>query len=345
MKAFSFGKAMYFCVAGAVAICTAPAFSQVPVWPTASQVTPGDLVSFYVMGDVPYHIKTPEELPEGDRAYFDFLRAEEHHIARHLVGTNGDPHASFVVHVGDIKRGASWPCEEAFFLKTWSLLRGSKKPVFIIPGDNEWNDCDDPDAAWKLWHEYFAAYDELWGTELPVMRRGAASPEDFGFHFIQNGVLFVGINLVGFSAENSAKYRYLVENAVSLIREAVESRPERPKAMVVFGHATIAKGVTKQPRDNESYAYFVSELTHLTTSSEIPTLYINGDAHVWNPQAPAFSDSPNFARVTIDEGGTAPPVRVTITQDRDKVFVLDRGDHRGTTVVGYRGNSLGLVEP
>ena len=97
----------------------------------SDQVAFGDsraTVTFYAMGDVPY---APAE---------DVLLPKQ---------ISEIPHdADFVIHVGDIKRGLPL-CTEGVYRKVAEVLGKAAAPVFIIPGDNEWNDCLNPAQAWK----------------------------------------------------------------------------------------------------------------------------------------------------------------------------------------------------
>ena len=51
--------------------------------------------------------------------------------------------AEFCVHVGDIKTQGA-PCDELVFNKVFGMLGQSPLPMFIVPGDNKWNECDNP---------------------------------------------------------------------------------------------------------------------------------------------------------------------------------------------------------
>lgn len=199
------------------------AAAETPVWPTVDAPVAGAVVSFYAMGDAPYDFLKDDQIRGEIIGDHDYQRIPEHAIARHIVGINRDDNASFFVHVGDIKRG-SWPCEEAFYLKTWALLRGSKLPTFTIPGDNEWNDCGDTEAsraeAWSLWHKYFATYDDLWPHDLIVTRQDATAPDRFGFRFTKARVLFIGINLTGHNEKVSSDYLFVAEAALDWIKQS-----------------------------------------------------------------------------------------------------------------------------
>jgi len=107
-------------------------------------------VVFYAMGDVPYAPGEDELLP------------------RQIEEIPKD--AAFVVHVGDIKTG-SMPCDEVVYNKVFAMLAQAESPVFIIPGDNEWNDCGDPAQAWQYWKKYFMRFDRRWSHRLPVFRQ------------------------------------------------------------------------------------------------------------------------------------------------------------------------------
>jgi hypothetical protein len=50
--------------------------------------------------------------------------------------------ADFVVHVGDIRSARDGDrCRVQQYQQVSNLLQQSAVPVFIVPGDNEWNDC------------------------------------------------------------------------------------------------------------------------------------------------------------------------------------------------------------
>ena len=134
---------------------------------------PRTRVVFYAMGDVPYE------------------PAEDTLLPRQISELPRD--AEFVVHVGDIKSGST-PCDEAVYNKVFGMLTQSKPTVFIIPGDNEWNDCADPDNAWTLWKKHFTRFDQRWKHRFAVLRQISRREN---FSFVRNGVLFIGLNLVG----------------------------------------------------------------------------------------------------------------------------------------------------
>ena len=52
--------------------------------------------------------------------------------------------AEFVVHVGYMNKARS-SCYKEKHAEVRRILHTSVAPLFIIPGDNDWNNCQNPD--------------------------------------------------------------------------------------------------------------------------------------------------------------------------------------------------------
>lgn len=67
----------------------------------------------------------------------------------------------FIVHVGDIKAGWTDCNAEKYsdvaeiFAHESNQLHYDTRDVFFAIGDNDWNDCDDPDSALSYWMNAF----------------------------------------------------------------------------------------------------------------------------------------------------------------------------------------------
>ncbi|WP_339730529.1 hypothetical protein [uncultured Gimesia sp.] len=245
-------------------------------------------VTFYVMGDVPYK------------------PAEDSHLPQQMTAIPGD--AAFVVHLGDIKGGASL-CDEAVYNKVFGMLSQSQKPVFIIPGDNEWNDCTDPDQAWKLWEKYFMRFDRRWQHRLPVFRQ---LEREENFSFVKGGVLFVGLNIVGGRVHDAAEWKQRHADGLDWVRRNLSRFGADVSSLVVFGHAKPIK----------VHNDFFDPFNEVATAFQKPILYIHGDGHVWIYDRPFAAK--NILRVEVDQGGIAPPLKVTVTGDKTNPFQFDR---------------------
>jgi len=245
-------------------------------------------VIFYAMGDVPYAADEDKKLVE------------------QVADIPAD--AEFVVHVGDIKRGLPL-CTEAVYQKVSTILRRSSAPVFIIPGDNEWNDCLIPAQAWKYWDQYFMKFDSQWQHGLTVARQ---TMREENFAFVKGHVLFVGLNIVGGRVHDAEEWQLRHAADLAWTRENLRRSAAGITSLVIFGHARPAK----------VHDDFFVPLSDTATEFGKPVLYLHGDGHRWTHDRPFKAK--NILRIQVDQGGIAPPLKVTITSDPARPFKFDR---------------------
>ncbi len=245
-------------------------------------------VTFYVMGDVPYVPKEDALLP------------------RQIKALPED--AEFVVHVGDIKGGKA-ACDEGVYQKVSYMLNQSKAPVFIIPGDNEWNDCVNPAEAWQFWDQYFMRFDRRWNHKLPVFRQ---LEREENFSFVKGDVLFVGINIVGGKIHDAAEWKQRHADNLEWLRNNVRRFGNEVSSLVLFGHA----------KPISAHNDFFGPFSQTAIKFKKPILYLHGDGHKWIYDRPFAAK--NILRIEVDQGGIAPPLKVTITDHQTSPFQLDR---------------------
>ena len=246
------------------------------------------LVRFAAMGDVP---SAP---------------AEDELLPRQIAELPRD--AEFVIHLGDIKTGNT-PCDETVYAKVSGLLGQSAARLFIIPGDNEWNDCADPDAAWQLWRRHFGRFEERWPGGFGIFRQ---LEREENFSFVRNRVLFLGLNLVGGRVHDAEEWRRRHAENLDWVRRNLRQFGDEVSAVVLFGH------VNPVPVHDDFFTGFVEE----ATARKKPFLYLHGDGHRWIHDRPFAAK--NVLRVQVDQGGIAPPVLVDVTDNPDEPFVFDR---------------------
>lgn len=253
---------------------------------------PGEPLTFAVMGDVPY--------AEGE---YELLKKQL---------TELPDRAEFVVHVGDIKPGAP-PCTEGIYIRVASVLRESKPPVFIIPGDNEWNDCilPNPKTAWGYWYKHFLRFDSRWNHKLPVKRQ-LSRLENFAM--VQKGVLIVGVNLVGGRVHDKNEWEVRQGQDVKWLEEQFAAAGSDVASAVVLGHAFPGSKDRKR---------FEKGFLAVAKKFDRPITYIHGDGHRWIHDRP-WKEHMNVERIQVDQGGIAPPLLVTPPQSSGKKFVFDR---------------------
>ncbi|MCB1123277.1 MAG: hypothetical protein KJT03_17105, partial [Verrucomicrobiae bacterium] len=224
-------------------------------------------LTFAVMGDVPYGL-TPEE-----------MKAEDEILKVQIQELNQNKDLAFVMHVGDIKKGAP-PCNTAVFEKVDNILRASTHPLFIIPGDNEWNDCTDPAEAWKLWEQHFMRFDEHWPNQLGVERQ----PErEENFAFTQEGILFAGLNMVGGRVHDWQEWETRIGQDRRWLETQFKAHASDTRAAVIFVHANPGKLVEGKFEYNiHAFRPLIEYLdTGTQTDYPKPILFIHGDGHKW----------------------------------------------------------------
>lgn len=245
-------------------------------------------VIFYAMGDVPYSEDEAAALPQQIQDIPDDAR--------------------FVMHVGDIKRGFV-PCLSGVYQSVADRLKKSRQPLFIIPGDNEWNDCLIPSAAWDLWNEYFMRFEQNWQHQIPVFRQ---LEREENFSFVLDDVLFLGLNLVGGRVHDPEEWNVRHAQNFDWTKRNIERCGDQLRAVVIFGHAH-----PKTVHDD-----FFESLDRLALSTGKQFLYLHGDGHSWIQDRPFRAK--NILRIQVDQGGHAPPLKVTVGTNLREPFIFDR---------------------
>ena len=213
-----------------------------------------------------------------------------------------------MVHLGDIKPG-SVACSESVYQTVAEILGELTVQTFVIVGDNEWNDCADPAQAWALWTSHFARFHEQWSTDREVSHQ----PErDENFSFVEDGVLFIGLNLVGGRVHDSDEWQQRLEENATWVETQLGDADESTYAAVVLGHALMMS----------QHRVFQDRFRAAGGAFGKPILYLHGDGHFWSTNRPW--PERNILRVQVDRGGIAPPVEVTVSESAADAFTFER---------------------
>lgn len=255
----------------------------------ATQGTHGTAVSFSAVGD-------------GPRADADWaiLRSQ-------LERVDKDGRSAFLIHLGDITKGTD-VLPEPYYVRVATLLKESKTPVFIVPGDNEWNDLDNPAQGWEFWTRHFMGFDEHF-PKAPRPARQRTRPENFAFEL--RGVLFVGLNLVGGAVHDSAEWATRHGDNVAWVKEQFAAHPDVRAAVICA-----------QARPAEKQEDFFAPFCDAAEAFSKPVLYLHGDGHVYEVERPWRK--PNLTRVQVDQVSKGPPLLVTIAPDEETPFQFAR---------------------
>lgn len=237
-------------------------------------------LTFCVIADVPYYPSEADALPA--------------QIATQMED------CEFMVHLGDIMAGGT-ACTEDQYTQVRDLMLLSTVPVFMIPGDNEWNDCGrgaKVEAAWSNWTQHLLYMHEAWiHTKLQLTRQ----PNHIeNFFFIRKRTLIFGLNIVGGSVQDADEWQTRLSDEAKWVMEVITQRvPIEADGIIIMAHAN--------PNDN--HAPFFSPMKDFINNdlqNAYPILYLHGDGHAWM-QRRKFQDTTNYMAIQ-HEGGVREPI-------------------------------------
>ncbi|MDH5604461.1 MAG: hypothetical protein OEY51_10995 [Cyclobacteriaceae bacterium] len=250
-------------------------------------------VSFTAMGDVPY---TPQD-------FIDLAGQIEKH--------DKNASSSFIIHLGDIKTSAD-SCNERRYQEVANILKQSDISLFIIPGDNEYNDCDDPITAFSFWKKYFLHFHKKWEFPFPIEYDNERAEN---FSWVQEDVLFIAINLVGGRVYDSLEWNNRLRQNADWVEQSVDRQESNVNAMVLFGHAFITGDTSGK------FTLFTDRFREIAKNFGKPVLYLHGDGHVYIHDRPW--PEANILRVQVDAGARLLEVTVDTKQEDPFIFRKD----------------------
>ena len=259
-----------------------------------------DTFSFYAMGDVPYSTSETK-----------LLRKQLKGIAK----TSNDD-ALFMVHVGDIFTPRNLDCVSSSYSDVADIFTDhANLPVLVLPGDNDWSDCENPDKAWKLWSRNFMGFEHKWNSTNHIpkhVKRQKDRNENFSFKHAD--VLFLGLNIVGGSKSDSdaSDWDKRFQECYDWAKEKIRAQDDLLRAVIIFGHAA-------------KFSELFEMVAKQVSKANVPVIYIHGNGHEWKISQPHKSYK-NFWQVQVDQGGHAPPIKVTVGGTRGDEVMQENGD-------------------
>ena len=200
--------------------------------------------------------------------------------------------AEALFHVGDIMRGGT-TCDLTQYTSVRDALRHSHAPVFIVPGDNDANDCSSSfNVGWNRWKSTFDGFAENnWDvSQFEHLDRleGTAN-----FAIVYKEVLVVGIDVVGGSPHDSTEWNLRhaknIEWVISNVGQYFGSG--RADVLLLIGHARPG------PFHNDFFPVLRNKLTSELGVDMNRVLYVHGDLH-----KPLDHTAFGFNCVQVDQG-------------------------------------------
>lgn len=247
----------------------------------------GETVKFYVTSDVPYNSDDENKLTRD---------------LRNLESKNGD----FLVHLGDLGNASVNMCTRSVYEDAAYILKQSPVPVFVLPGDNDWNNCPYPTSALGYWMEEMNRFEDNFDkssiANFPPVRRQLARNENFSF--LHKGVLFMGFHLVDGRVQSEREWSLRIAQDVAWMDQEFNAYDVGEfRSVVIFAHAAPTSKIGD----------FVWPLKDYLSTMKKPVIYLHANDGDGMLQYSPFPDElPFFQVVRLEKGYKAPPTQITI---------------------------------
>jgi hypothetical protein len=212
---------------------------------------------------------------------------------------------AFMVNLGDWNSPFATGCSEASYTENADMFNQSSVPVLFIPGDNEYNDCPDPEGALTLWEDTlldFELRNENWQLPFTVTRQEPDYPENFAF--LYENILFLGINLVGGTIHDDAEWAARQAADLEWIDSNVEANRGQMYWMVLFAHA--------DPDIQSSDPFYSPFFEKVRDSYGVPVLLIHRNLGIESSGYEPNYQGIDGLVVLVVEGSIWPPMKIEL---------------------------------
>ena len=257
-------------------------------------------VTFYAISDVP------------------ILRNDESKLYHSLQALSDQ--AKFVIHLGNIQMAAQTRCVQDRYEQVADFLqKASKKPMFVVPGTEDWNECSNRTEAWQAWSDSFLLFNQRWDhkdAKGKVIERDIQAYHMLNhfenFAFVTQGVLFIGIHEVGGIMTDPDEFKNRNDYNYDWITGMVNTHHSEVRAVVIFGNY--------RPGTQQNVQLFgpLGDYLQKDKYKSMPTLYVHaysdrnrnadGASQVHQP----FLNVPNLYAVSSNKGTSLPPLRINV---------------------------------
>ncbi|CAB9523644.1 expressed unknown protein [Seminavis robusta] len=241
---------------------------------------------------------------------------------------------SFMVHLGDWNSPYATRCDRQSYQHVNNLFSNSSIPVYFIPGDNDFNDCPNPEQALSLWHEYLQDYEtQYWDAPSKwTIERDIKNDYPENFAFVYNEILFVGINLVGGVVHNATEWETRQASNLIWIEENYQLHKDSIQAFVLFAHAD-----PDVPSNSPFYEPFKERVKKEYNQIPVVLIHRNLGVEPWSWET-EFENINNLSVVVV-AGSVWPPLMGAVDFRQKNPFIFDQSnwyddyiEHRSSAV-------------
>lgn len=280
----------------------------------------------------------------GDTPYSDYERRE---LPRMLESMAAEK-LSLIAHVGDIKSSRA-RCDDALYLDRKALFANAPAPFVLVPGDNEWSDCNrtisgqhDPLERLQTLRRLFYAQDESLGKPpIELERQKGDYPEHSRFRL--GPVLLVTLNVPGNNNNygprpgGSSEYRARNPKTLEWLRESFRvAKRAKLRGIVILMHGNPHFEHYAYGLPHGGYRNLLDQLRDETQRYSGNVLLVHGDTHRQRIDQPLTNRQgillSNFTRVETSGYPFLGWTQLTINTDNPWLFQFDHHpwNSRGT---------------
>jgi len=237
-------------------------------------------VVFYVTSDSPYDSE------------------DEQKLAADMAALPTD--AQFIVHLGNIQDASVTFCAESRYARVRDLLVQSPVPLFILPGEEDWNNCPNPEDAWESWQENFDSFESNFDISYPVSRQMRRKEN---FAFLHSDILIMGFHLIGGRINNQDENEARIEDNIIWLESMVTMNAGKFDKIVMMGNA----------RPGPQQSKFFDRLSAFLGGYDLPIIYIHANSGVGGVMQYQLNGGDDGIEVLqIEDGGQNPPLKISV---------------------------------
>ena len=298
---------------------------------TRGFASPGENISFGVLGDIPYSDSEVSQM-------------------RELITDMNSRDLAFVVHIGDIKNGDA-PCTDTIFTTRKNEFDRAAHPFIYVPGDNEWTDCHrrpaggyEPLERLQKLRSIFFESDYSLGLKRLRLARQSASPaySDYreNVRWETHRIMFVALNIPGSNnnwrndGNNDEFFARLAANSTWLTESFKLARTNGLQGLVILIQADPefgALGDIKTLLRRDGYRELKDQLASELSRFREPVLLVHGDSHRYRfDQIELWKGDQAVNLMRLETFGSPQNgwVRVTVAPQADSRFSVEPHPHR-----------------
>ena len=304
----------------------------------------GDSYTIGLFGDMPYNALGRSQYPA-------------------LLADINRSDVAFSAYDGDLKAGGDGPCSNSLYDTALANFNSLKRPLIVVPGDNDWTDCwgrygpstlpySDPEERLNFERNLFFATDHSLGQHTLKVTRQDQYPENQRWKF--GPVVYLGLNVQG--SNDNFPYHDTETGVGVPVRTDAEIQRQRNEQMArkaadlmwlsegfEYAERAHAKGVmiiwqadpnfnneqhAANPHDFDAYPDYVDALRTQTEGFRGQVVLVHGDSHYFKVDKPLNHTSGggvlgNFTRVETFGARNTHWVSARIDPNDPNLFVFE----------------------